>query len=297
MNTSRIFWGTLWIVAGGLILLTKLDLLSLPIGSIWRLWPLVLVLWGVGILVGGKAVRALLAVLAAILVALIIFGAWQEWGWWEHMPRELTSQTFMETYDTTVHRASLRFASGAGTFTIRDTCDALFRAETETDYGKYAVTSREGNSSKSVTLSLEDHVSGFRAGGRNRVDMRMRPGPLWAVNLEVGAAKLDADLSPFAVDDVDIRTGAADVRLTLGTKAEESRVHIQAGVSSIAVHVPESAGCEIRSESGLTSKTFEGFESHGGGVYRTSNFAGAPHKIFLTFKAGVSSLRVVRDQG
>ena len=297
MNTSRIFWGTLWIVAGGLILLTKLDLLSLPIGSIWRLWPLVLVLWGVGILVGGKAVRALLAVLAAILVALIIFGAWQEWGWWEHTPRELTSQTFMETYDTTVHRASLRFASGAGTFTIRDTCDALFRAETETDYGKYAVTSREGNASKFVTLNLEDHVSGFRAGGKNRVDMRLRPGPLWSVSLEVGAAKLDADLSPFAVDDVDIRTGAADVRLTLGTKAGESRVRIQAGVSSIAVHVPESAGCEIRSESGLTSKTFEGFESHGGGVYRTSNFAGATQKIFLTFKAGVSSLRVVRDRG
>ena len=297
MTTSRIFWGTLWIVAGVLILLTKLDLFALQIGTIWRFWPLVLVLWGVGIMSGGKLVRALLAVLAAILVALILYGAWQDWGWWGHTPREMTSQSFRETYDTSYHRATLRFASGAGTFTIRDTCADLFSAETVSDFGRYEITSEEGSGSKSVSLSMEDHGSGFRAGGKNRVDMRMHPGLLWSVNLEVGAAKLDADLSPFAAEEVDIRTGAADVRLTLGAQAQESRVRIQAGVSSIAVHVPESAGCEIRSESGLTSKSFEGFASRGDGVYRTSNFDGAPRKIFLTFKAGVSSLRVVRDRG
>jgi len=295
MNTSRIFWGTLWIVAGALILLTKLDLLTLHLWSIWKFWPLVLVLWGVGILSGAKMVRALLAVCAAVLVALIVYAAWQEWGW-GRTPRELTSQSFMETYDTTCHHATLRFVSGAGTFTIRDTCADLFRAETETDFGRYAVTSDAGNDAKRVTLSMEDHASTFRGAGKNRVDMRLHPGPLWSVVLEVGAAKLDADLSPFRAEDVDIRTGAADVRLTLGAKAEECRVRVQAGVSSIAVHVPESAGCEIRSESGLTSKTFEGFESRGDGIYRTANFDTAARKIFLTFKAGVSSLRVVRER-
>ena len=297
MNTSRIFWGTLWIVAGVLILLSKLDLLTLQIGSIWRFWPLVLVLWGVGILTGGKAVRALLAVLAALLVALIIFSLWEEWGGWGHASREMTSQSFKEMYDTAYHRASLRFQSGAGTFSLHDTCADLFRAETETDLGRYEITSDAGSEARSVSLSMEDRVHGFLPGGKNRVDMRMNPGPLWSVNLEVGAAKLDADLSPFAAENVDIRTGAADVRLRLGTRADESRVRIQAGVSSIAVHVPESSGCEIRSESGLTSKEFEGFESRGDGVYRTSNFDAAPRKIFLTFKAGVSSLRVVRDGG
>ena len=296
MNTSRIFWGTFWVVAGVLILLAKLDLLTLRVGTIWRFWPLVLVLWGVGILSGAKVVRALLAVLAAILVALILYGTWQEWGWGRPV-RELTSQSFMEAYDTAYHRASLHVASGAGTFTIRDTCAELFRAETETNFGSYGISSREENNAKTVSLSMEDRSTAFGAGGKNRFDMRMHPGPLWSVRLEVGAAKLDADLSPFATDDVDIRASAADVRLTLGARAEENRVKIQAGVSSITVRIPESAGCEIRSESGLTSKTFEGFESQGDGTYRTANFDAASRRIFLTFKAGVSSLRVVRIQG
>jgi hypothetical protein len=71
-------------------------------------------------------------------------------------------------------------------------------------------------------------------------------------------------------------------------------VNIHAGVSSISVQVPESAGCAISAESGLSSKTFNGFVDRGDGDYRTENFDNASRKIFLHFKAGVSSLKVVR---
>jgi hypothetical protein len=71
-------------------------------------------------------------------------------------------------------------------------------------------------------------------------------------------------------------------------------VRIQAGVSSISVAVPESAGCEITSESGLTSKSFSGFDDRGDGEFRTANFDAAAKRIHLSFKAGVSSLKVVR---
>jgi hypothetical protein len=293
MNTSRIFWGTLWIVAGVLILLAKLDVMTLQLGSLWKFWPLVLVLWGVSVLTGAKAIRGLLAALAAILLALIIYGLWEEWGSGRE-PRELTSQTFMETYDSTLHLASLRFVSGAGSFTIRDTCAPLFRAETATDFGKYEMDSRTGSEEKDLTLRLADHPGGLRAGGRNSVTMCLNPGPVWALNLEIGAAQLHADLTPFAAENIDIKTGAADVRVRLGDRAEKCRVKIQAGVSSISVQVPESAGCEISSQSGLSSKTFNGFVERGDGNYRTANFDTASRKIFLSFKAGVSSLKVVR---
>jgi len=293
MNTSRIFWGTLWIVAGVLILLAKLDVMTLELGSLWKYWPLVLVLWGVSLMTGGKAVRAVLSVLAAVLLALIIYGLWEEWGSGRE-PRELTDQVFMERYDTTLHRASLRFVSGAGSFTLRDTCADLFRAETATDFGKYEIGSRTESDGRDLTLRLGDHRSAFHAGGKNRVTMSLHTGPAWSLNLEVGAAKLDADLSPFAAENVEVKTGAADVRLKLGDRAKESRVNIHAGVSSISVRVPESAGCEISTESGLSSKTFNGFTEDADGKYRTANFDGADRKIFLRFKAGVSSLRVVR---
>jgi hypothetical protein len=293
MNTSRFFWGTFLVVAGILILLAKLGVMTLQLGSLWKFWPLVFVLWGIGMFTGARAIRSLLAVIGAIFLALIIYGLWEEWGLGRE-PRDLTNQTFMETYDSTLHLASLRFISGAGSFTLRDTCAALFRAETETDLGKYEIDSRTGSDKKDVTLRLANRTIGFHAGGHNSVTMCLRPGPVWALGFELGAAKLDADLSPFNAENIDVKTGAADVRLRLGDRAEQCRVRIHAGVSSISVRVPESAGCEIKSESGLSSKAFDGFEERGEGEYRTANFDTASRRIFLTFKAGVSSLKVVR---
>ena len=293
MHTSRIFWGTLWIVAGILILLAKLDVMTFQIGTLWKFWPLVFVLWGISVLTGAKSVRALIAVLAAVLLALIIYGVWEEWGYGGE-PREMTSQTFLERYDPALHRAALRFVSGAGTFTLRDTCADLFRAETWSDYGKYDIDSRTENDGKDLTFRMENRHISLRAGGRNTVTMKLHPGPAWSLNLELGAAKLDADLSSFDAENVDIRTGAADVRLRLGDRADDCRVRIQAGVSSISVAVPESAGCEITSESGLTSKSFSGFDDRGDGEFRTANFDAAAKRIHLSFKAGVSSLKVVR---
>ncbi len=293
MNTSRFFWGTLLIVAGALILLAKLDVMTLQVGSLWKFWPLVLVLWGIGLFTGARTIRSLIAVVGAILLALIIYGVWEEWGSGRD-PREQTNQTFMETYDSTLHLSSLRFVSGAGSFTLRDTCEALFRAETATDFGRYEMDSRTGSEGKDLTLRLADHSRRFRTGGTNSVTMRLNAGPVWSLHLELGAAKLSADLTPFAAENIVIKTGAADVRVRLGDRAKECRVNVQAGVSSISVQVPESAGCEISSESGLSSKTFDGFVERGEGKYRTANFDTAPRKIFLYFKAGVSSLKVVR---
>ena len=293
MNTTRFFWGTLCIVAGVLILLAKFGVLTMQLGSLWKFWPLLLVLWGIGMFTGARSIRALIAVVAAILLAFIIYGVWEEWGS-DREPREMTSQTFMETYDGTLHTASLRFVSGAGSFTLRDTCAALLRAETATEFGKYEMDSRAGSETKDLTLRLTDHPRPFRAGGRNSVTMSLNPGPAWTMNFEIGAARLDADLSPFVVENLVIKTGAADVRVRMGSRAETSRMQIHAGVSSISVQVPESAGCEINSESGLSSKTFRGFVERGDGNYRTANFDTASRKIFLSLKSGVSSLKVVR---
>jgi len=123
----EVFWGTFLVLAGILILLAKLGVIDTPTRLALEILALVLVLWGIGMFTGARAIRSLLAVIGAIFLALIIYGLWEEWGSGRE-PRDLTSQTFMETYDSTLPLASLRFISGAGSFTLRDTvCRALPR--------------------------------------------------------------------------------------------------------------------------------------------------------------------------
>ena len=82
---------------------------------------------------------------------------------------------------------------------------------------------------------------------------------------------------------------------TVGERQDEVRVDIDAGVSSVELRVPESAGCELRMDGGLTSTRLGGLEKVEEGLYRTAGFEEAPRKIYITADVGLSSFRVKRD--
>ncbi len=52
MRVSTLFWGILLVLIGGLFLLNNLGVLDVNWDTIWRLWPMILVFWGLSILVG-----------------------------------------------------------------------------------------------------------------------------------------------------------------------------------------------------------------------------------------------------
>jgi hypothetical protein len=114
------------------------------------------------------------------------------------------------------------------------------------------------------------------------------------MRFEVGASSMDIDLSPFAVERLVVSAGAARVRLSLGDKAEVSRVSVKSGASSLQIQVPDSVGCEIRAETPLSSKNFQGFTKVSSGVFQTDGFENAARKIYIDVHAGVSSLSVKR---
>ena len=117
---------------------------------------------------------------------------------------------------------------------------------------------------------------------------------MWRLRLGYGAARADLDLSSCRVEELQLEAGASSISVKLGALVPESRVRVEAGVSSIRFEVPESAGCEIRTEAPLTSKRFSGFEKESSGLYRTGNFSNADRRIFIQIEAGVSSVKVRR---
>jgi len=54
MKTSHIFWGLLFIVFGLLVLINNFTNIFMDWGTIWKLWPLVIVLLGLSIIVKHK---------------------------------------------------------------------------------------------------------------------------------------------------------------------------------------------------------------------------------------------------
>ena len=298
MRLSTLFWGVLLIAIGGLFLFNNLGMLNVNWDTIWRLWPMILVFWGLSILLGKQRTPWYVVVLMIFLLLFMIAAA--ATSSWFHNDFEFVSgdgfqQKFEEPLAPNTEHATFRLQSGAGRFYIRDTTSQLIKAETEVNFGKYTLTREQSDHSAYVTLDFRGRNRGWNFGnGRNHVDVRLNPNPSWTINLQVGAASGNFDLSPFKVEELRIDAGASSMKVRLGDKAEETRVTVKTGASSTSIEVPESVGCEVRLQTALSGKRIRGFEKMSGSRYQTSNYESASKKITIDVSAGVSDIRVDR---
>ncbi|HTY37182.1 MAG TPA: DUF5668 domain-containing protein [Bacteroidota bacterium] len=298
MKLSTLFWGVLLIAIGGLFLVNNLGVLNVNWDTIWRLWPMILVFWGLTILVGRQRLPWYAVVLLILLLLFMIAAAATTnfiHSDFDFVSRDGYRQTFEEPLAPNTEKATFRLQSGAGRFYIRDTTKQLVTAQTETNFGKYQLSREQSDNASYATLEFRGRNRGWNfGGGRNRVDVRLNPEPLWTINLEVGAASGDFDLSPFKVEELRLDAGASSMKIRLGDRAEETRVRVKTGASSTSIEVPESVGCEVHLETALSGKRIRGFEKMSGNRYQTSNFESAAKKITIDVSAGVSEIRVDR---
>ena len=292
MRMSRIFWGVFFAAAGVLLLLVKFGVVSLAIGDYWKFWPLILVVWGIGMIAGSRAMKIGAVAGLALVLALGLYEGGRWWLWEEG--GGATAQEFAGPDDPSVTSASLRFSSGAGKFTLADSCAELIRASTESRFGAYTLDTEAGEGSRSFAMRLQGGGRHPAGRGAHTVMIRLQTRPRWDLQFDIGAAALELDLRHFLVENLRVNGGAGSVRVTLGDRARECAVKVSAGVSSIRIRVPESAGCELRVDAPLSSTSFEGFTRVEKGRYETENFPAAERKITLRIAAGVSKIRVER---
>ncbi len=298
MKLSTLFWGILLIAIGGLFLFNNLGVLNVNWETIWRLWPMILVFWGLSILVGTRR-PPWYAVALMILLLLFMIGAAATSSWFHNdfdfVSGEGFQQKFEEPFAPNTEKATFRLQSGAGRFFIRDTTHQLIKAETEVNFGKYTLTREQSDNSAYVTLDFRGRNRGWNFGsGRNHVDVRLNPDPSWTINIEVGAASGNFDLSPFKVEELRLDAGASSMKVRLGDRSEETRVRVKTGAASTSIEVPESVGCEVRLQTALSGKRIRGFDRISNNRYQTSNFESASKKIYIDVSAGVSQVRVDR---
>ena len=298
MKLSTVFWGVLFIVLGGLFLLNNLGVIFFNWGVLWRLWPIVLVAWGLSIIFGKEPLRWYVVLLMIFIIVFMVGGV-VLYDWYESRNEfafgEANYQDFSEGFEGAVQRARLEFDGGAGKFFIEGTTDKLFTASTQLSFGKYILDrDRSGEEER-----LRFHMTGrserwhfFRV--RNRAEIKLNPNPTWDLDADVGAATVDFDLSPFKMKNVKIDGGAASFKIKLGDRADESHLDIRAGASSIEIEVPSSVGCEVIANTKLSGRKIIGFEKVGNKTYQTADFERALKKIYIDIAAGVSNVRVER---
>jgi LiaI-LiaF-like transmembrane region len=308
MKSKHFFWGALFITLGTLALLNNFYYLNFSWSDLWKFWPVVLVLWGLTIVIKNAYFKGVLATTSGILLAFVIFATfkagtdiitdnvdWDSKDFNISVDNSDNYRSYNENYDPSIKEAKLHFESGAGSFLIRDTTTELISAKTNGIDYDFNIHKDTDNNVANILLSAQEHHFRFRHGKiSNKAEVSLNSKPIWELNLDIGAASTEFDLRPYKTRKVDISMGAASLKLKLGDNVEESHVDISGGASSIEIYVPEKAGCDIRTDIALSSKSFSGFNKVSDDHYQTENFDNSKNKIYLNIETGVSSVKVVR---
>ncbi len=305
MKTSHIFWGTLFIVLGLLVLLNNFAAINLHWGNLWQFWPILLVLIGISMLVKNKLGKSALAGAAAILLALLLFTSVKlttdfikgdfELVFNGDEDYNFVTTEYRESFDTTIAKAKLFLDAGLGSFNIGDTTSELIYVKAEGIEKHYKLTKQVHDNVSKLKLKMKKTT--FHLGKnkfKNKVEISLNEKPTWDINIDGGASAINLDLTKFKIENVYVGMGAASLDVKLGTLSDKTRLNIEAGASNIDILVPEEVGCQVKTDDVLSSKNIYGFIKIKSDLYRTEGFSDAEKKIFIEIDCGVSSINIRR---
>lgn len=308
MKSRYIFWGIFFLSLGVLILLNNYGSLSFDWETILKLSPVIFILWGISILLKqNKVINGFFAALIAFILALTIFSGFKfilgfsDWDFdvdWNDDKEVVFDGNYDSTFynaafDPEIKNAVLNFDGGAGKIIISDTSGSLIQAYSFGAKNNYKFTIKNSDETSKIYFDMQKTRIRFKK-KHNEVDIKLNTNPVWNLDFDLGAASADLDLTKFKVKEFNIDAGAASLNISMGDKIESAKINIDAGASSIKINVPHSSGCEINSDTFLSSNHFEGFEKINSNKFRTENFDSSEKKIYINIDSGISSIKVNR---
>ncbi|MBM3932834.1 MAG: hypothetical protein FJ319_00765 [SAR202 cluster bacterium] len=297
LNGNRVgipIFAVVLVTLGVIFLLQNLDVLPSSIWSdLWRLWPVIIILVGVGIIFrsASQTVAAVVAVaLIAVLVGAIVYAAnndvFSSGGQVTTLSEPLG--------DIRTIQANVDFGAGrlrVGTLPAGST--NLFEARLQNPGEPAEAVMTRNGSDGTLTISRTDGGP-FSWFGRGDVEwtINLSRSPTVRFDLDSGAADMELDLMELRATSVDISTGAADLDVTMPANAGNVIAKISAGAADVSVRIPQGVAARITNESGLSSIDIASRFPKVGDVHQSSDYDTATNRIDLRISAGASDVTV-----
>lgn len=315
MNRDRLNWGLVLLFVGIMWLLSNAGVISFYWSSLWRFWPVFLIIIGVNLLLPRHGVGNVISVVATI-AALVFIGfqvskpsrIWnrevhvdyrnetEDENDWNDDSAKLTKDDFSSPYHASIKQARLTIKGGAVEYKMDGVTDELFSAKTKGTFARHALqsTTKDSITELSFLMKNKKEKSWNLENNDNEALLSLNVNPIWNIRVDVGAGAVDFDLSKYKIQRLDLKGGAASFETRLGMPLGESLIYAESGVASVDIEIPKEAAARIVVKSGLSSKEFPGFTKKEDGSYETAGFDHAKDKFLIDFKGGLSSFSVKR---
>jgi hypothetical protein len=286
----------LLITAGFIFLLNSLEILDWGIwGSLWRLWPLILVIIGIDMLVGRRSpILSLLLVLVVIAAgAAFLYSA----GGLVGGSRE---QLTLNVPLNGATAANVQIDMGLGDLTV-DSGEGGNALATGTlnYYSRSGAPSQSVNtSSNTLNLNLKQSNKGgpfFFGDSNGSLDWNIHLNPQTPTRLDVntGTGHTTLELEKSNITNLIVNSGTGSTDVVLPAQAGDLKATVDGGVGSIDITIPSGVEARIRIDSGLGSVNVDDrFSKTGDKTYQSAGYSESKNRVDLNLDAGVGSVNI-----
>lgn len=314
MKYKHLFWSIILIGVGILFLLGNLGWIHFSWYNLWKLWPVILIIWGISVL-PIKDLFKFILLGVTIICAILIFNRmpnhrpWffnfndrfsdQDWKVYDSEDDEdrktynYRDQNLTVPFDSMSKKGILHLDAAAGNFDINGTTPEFLSFSKTGDIGNYELTTSDQNGKKEISLKMTEGTIRHKM-NKNNVTIRLNEKPSWNLFFDIGAAAVKLDLSKYKVDTAEFDAGATSVEVMVGDLTPSTYLDFDASASSITVKVPKNSGCKVTSESVMASKEFDDLEKIADHTYQSKGFSYSKNKVLINVNTAISKIRIER---
>ncbi|WP_295653809.1 DUF5668 domain-containing protein [uncultured Mucilaginibacter sp.] len=313
MRNDRLIPGMILVIIGAIFLLDNFGYINFSWETFFSLWPIILIIAGVNLVFAhnrtGWATALKIIVLVIGMGILIWDGTTRHdshWNFsWENNMNDSDSYTgsgngdYNEPYNSAVQTAKLNISGGATSYTLKDTTNQLFDAKTRESGMGYTLKTSMDSATEVIDFSMNGtknkrHGFFFFNHNGNKAVIRLNSKPVWDIDVSAGATNLKFDLTPYKVKKLELEGYAASLDVKMGEPLEATHIEIQSGASTVKIAVPRDAACDITTDTGLSSRNFNGFDKKDDSEYQTPGFDHAAKKMYIHIEGGMADFKVSR---
>lgn len=280
---------------GVLFLLSSLEIMDWSSwNNLWRLWPLILVAFGLEILIGRRSLVGSLLIGLLLLVTVVF--ALTFWAWQPYSGQVTTTESISQALKGAT-KADVNIDFGAGTLRLAGLSDAdrlisgsISRGDGETVSQDFYVSN--GTAYYTLKSKIDWGVSFFRSDPQDRTwDLRLNQSVPTDLSINKGAGDATLDLERLNVTNLDMNLGVGDTDLTVPAQGDVSST-IDAGVGDVTISIPEGMAARIQVNSGLGNTNVPDNYARRGDVYVSPGFDNARDRIELNIDRGVGDVTI-----
>lgn len=294
----RLFWGILIFLLGIYFLGANVGAWSYAdLTRIWQFWPLLIVLLGISLLVRSWEFGWIVVLAAFILSVSFVAYAFRHPDRFHlkeiNIHQNVQEYNISESLSSSAQAASIFIDTGAVNLNVKSDSDKLIDGSLKSSFANpdLSVTELGGNVVATLKTTNQNGIPGL--GLKNDLTLSLTKVIPIDLSINSGAASMNLDLTDAKLRTLLVETGASSLNIDLGEDTlPDAKLVIKAGASSINIKTPEDIGVKITAKTGLSDKSFEGFDKVGSNEYHSKNYNSVNKRIEISIDAGVSSINI-----